>query len=94
MLLIDDLLLRALGISLGPLDLFYLIDIIGNYARDLYNEENTKNIKKGIKENRLLYELEEISLNEYVIINKDLNNKLKEFEKITKLNLPGRINLL
>jgi len=94
MLLIDDLLLRALGISLGPLDLFYLLDIIGNYARDLYNEENMKNIKKGIKENRLLYELGEISLNEYVIINKDLNNKLKEFEKITKLNLTGRINLL
>ncbi len=63
MLLIDDVLLRALGLSLKPFDMIWMLELMRDCA--LKEKYNTKEIKNQIKENRLLFEIEEISEEEY-----------------------------
>ena len=94
MFFIDEILLRSLGIVLGPFDLFYILEIIEEYSRGLYIQEQLKELRNKIKENRLYYELGESTLKEYSTRNDNLNKKLKKFEKTRKINFPGRINLL
>lgn len=94
MLFIDDLLLRAIGISLGPLDLIYILEVIGDYARDQFVEENMKTLRDRLKENRLLFELQEIPANEYMTINTEITRKLSEFLKMKSVRLNERINIL
>lgn len=94
MLFIDDLLLRSLGIVLKPFDLIYILEVIGDYSRGLFVQENLKRIRDRIKENRLLYELGDTNRAEYMRIDGELNNKVKEYEKIKKINLNERIDLL
>lgn len=91
---IDDLLLRAIGISLGPLDLIYILEVIGDYARDQFVEENMKTLRDRLKENRLLFELQEIPANEYMTINTEITRKLSEFLKMKSVRLNERINIL
>jgi len=93
-LFIDDLLLRAIGISLGPLDLIYILEVIGDYARDQFVEENMKTLRDRLKENRLLFELQEIPANEYMTINTEITRKLSEFLKMKSVRLNERINIL
>ena len=53
-----------------------------------------KDISNSLKENRLLFELGEITREEYEQKNKELNQKLKKIEKVNRLNLKQRINIL
>ncbi len=63
MILIDDLILRAVGISLKPFDLIWIMELMNDYA--LKEKYDFKKITNQMKENNLLFEIGEISKEEY-----------------------------
>jgi hypothetical protein len=75
--LIDDIFLRTLGISLPPFDTLWLLETITNYVEDARYQEIQRRINDKIKENRLLYELGEITKEEYENKNDELNQQQK-----------------
>jgi len=91
---LDDILLRAIGISVPPFDMIWLMETIDEYARGVFGEETKKQITRILKENRLLYELKEITQEEYENKNNELNRKLKEVEKVDSMNAKHKISLL
>ena len=91
---VDDIFLRMLGISIPPFDMIWLMETLEDYARELLEEETQKEISNSLKENRLLFELGEITREEYEQRNKELNKKIKKIEKVSRMNLKQRINIL
>jgi len=91
---VDDIFLRMLGISIPPFDMIWVMETLEDYARGLLEEEAQKEVSNSIKENRLLFELGEITREEYEQKNKELNQKLKKIEKVNRLNLRQKINIL
>ena len=91
---VDDIFLRMLGISIPPFDMIWMMETLEDYARELLEEETQKEISNSLKENRLLFELGEITREEYEQRNMELNQKLKKIEKVNRLNLRQRINIL
>jgi len=92
--LIDDIFLRMLGISIPPFDMIWLMETISDYVEDIREKESHEKITSKIKENRLLYELGEITKEEYEKRNGELNNKLQMNNRINRTNLNKRINIL
>ena len=92
--LIDDIFLRMLGISIPPFDIIWLMETILDYVEDVREKESHEKITNKIKENRLLYELGEITKEEYEKRNRELNNKLQMNNLINRTNLNKRINTL
>jgi len=91
---IDDIFLRMLGFSIPPFDMIWLMETIRDYVEDVRQEENQQKINNKIKENRLLYELGEITKEEYERRNGELNHKLRMNNRINRTNLNQRINIL
>jgi len=92
MFILDDLLLRQVGISIPGLDLLWTIEQIRGFAyKELYNPEKIKN---KIKENRMLYEFGEITIEEYIKINTELMQQLKLAERGEDMNLSVRTDIL
>lgn len=90
MFLIDDILLRSLGFSIPGLDMFWLFEQILYFTRkEMYDQ-----IKDRLKENRMLYELGEISDEDYVRINAKLVRQLRLAEKARDMNLGVRTDIL
>ncbi|MGD0954071.1 MAG: hypothetical protein ABR985_17055 [Methanotrichaceae archaeon] len=83
MFLIDDIILRSLGISMPPgLDMIGTIEQIQKQAyKEIYNPEK---IKSQFKENRLLYEFGELTREEYERTNAELMHYLKVAEEILR----------
>lgn len=86
MFLIDDVLLRTLGLSIKPFDTIWLMELMRNYA--LKEKYNIKNINNQIKENRLLFEMGEISEKEYKekqeLLLEELENANRIMENLSK----------
>lgn len=80
MFIIDDLLLRTVGISLKPFDMIWMLELLRNYA--LQEKYNLKKIDNQIKENRLLFEIGEITEEEYKKEHQLLLEERKESEEI------------
>jgi hypothetical protein len=91
---IDDIFLRMLGISIPPFDMIWLLETIRDYVEGVIGEETQQKINNKIKENRLLYELGEITKEEYERRNMELNNKRKINNRINRMNLNQRVNIL
>ena len=91
---IDDIFLRMLGISIPPFDMIWLMETILDYVEDIGEKESHEKITNKIKENRLLYELGEITKEEYEKRNEELNNKVQMNNRINRTNLNKRINIL
>lgn len=90
--LIDDLILRIFGISIPPFDLIWLLEQIRDLAiRDMYDPEK---ISDRIKENSILYELGEISKEEYEQSRDELMEKLKLAQRVRETNLEHRVDIL
>lgn len=90
MFLIDDLLARAVGFSIPGLDIFWLFEQILYFAhKEMYDQ-----IKDKLKENRMLYELGEMTNDEYVKSNSLLVRQLKLAEKARDMNLSVRTDIL
>ncbi|MCQ8902533.1 MAG: gas vesicle protein GvpG [Methanothrix sp.] len=82
MFVIDDLLLRSVGISVPGLDLIWTLEQIRGYAqRELYNPERIRN---QIKEIRLLYEFGELSHEEYLERTEQLMQRLRIAEELQR----------
>ena len=92
--LIDDLLLRTLGLSIPPFDMLWLIETVTDYVENVRQEESQQKINRKIKENRLLYELGEITREEYERRSRELNQQLKISKLKNNTNLNKRISLL
>jgi hypothetical protein len=92
MFIIDDILLRMLGISIPGFDLISDIEIIRDFAyRELYNPDKIKN---QIKENQMLYEFYELSTEEYEERKTELMRQLKFAERVLETNLNVRTDIL
>ncbi len=92
MFIIDDILLRQMGITIPGLDLIWTLEQIRDFAhRELYNPEKIKN---SIKENRLLFELGEMTIDEYEKTNAELLQELKLAELGAEMNLGVRTDIL
>jgi len=91
---IDDFVLRMFGISLAPFDMIWLMETIRNYVEDAWEEETQQKINNKIKENRLLYELGEITKEEYERRNGELNHQRKMNKRIGRMDLNQRIDIL
>jgi len=91
---IDDIFLRMLGISIPPFDMIWLMETILDYGEDIREKESHEKITSKIKENRLLYELGEITKEEYEKRNGELNNKVQMNNRINRTNLNQRLNIL
>ena len=92
MFLIDDIVLRSLGISIPSIDMFWTIEQIYKFAyKETYNPEK---IKSQIKENRLLYEFGETSREEYEQTNSELMYKLRLALKASEMDLGQKTDLL
>jgi len=83
-----------LGISIPPFDMIWLMEAILDYVEDIREKESHEKITNKIKENRLLYELGEITKEEYEKRNGELNNKLQMNNRINRTNLNQRLNIL
>ncbi|MGD9911036.1 gas vesicle protein GvpG [Methanothrix sp.] len=80
MFVIDDFLLRSIGISVPGLDLIWTLEQIRGYAqRELYNPERIRN---HIKEIRLLYEFGEMSREDYLERTEQLMQRLRIAEQL------------
>lgn len=92
MFIIDDILLRAAGITIPGLSLIWTLEQIRDMAyKELYNPEKIKN---KIKENRLLFEFGELTSGEYENNNTKLLKELKFAERGTEMNLSVRTDIL
>lgn len=92
--IVDDLFLRILGISIPPFDMLWLMETITDYVEDVMQKENQQKITNKMKENRLLYELGEITKEKYEKRSQELNRKLRMSNQIKRMNLNQRINIL
>ena len=63
MIIIDDLLLRAIGISIPPFDMIWLLETIRDFAEK--ERFNVAELSDKLKENRMLFELGEIDKKTY-----------------------------
>ena len=91
---IDDIFLRMLGFSIPPFDMIWLMETIRDYVEEVRAEETQQRINNKIKENRLLYELGEITKEEYERRNGELNHQRQMNNRINRTNLNQRINIL
>ncbi len=80
MFLIDDLLLRILGIPLKPFDMVWMLELLRNYA--FQEKYSVKGINNQLKENQLLFEIGECNEEEYRERNALLLERRKEAEEI------------
>lgn len=90
--IIDDIFLRMLGLSIPPFDMIWLLEQIENYAKaEMYD---VGMINKQLKENRMLFEFEEITEEQYDKRNRELNHKLKIANQVNNSNINSRVNVL
>lgn len=93
MFVIDDIILRMLGIQLPvPFDMLTIFEYIRDFAlKEKYNPEK---IKDQLKENRMLYEMGEISEEEYKKRDAELKHKLKIADRVKDIDLNTRMDIL
>jgi hypothetical protein len=84
--------LRELGIEIPGISLLWTMEQLREFAfKELYNPEK---IRGQIKENRLLYELGEVSLKEYERKNAELLRKLQLAQRSEEMNIRVRSDIL
>ncbi len=92
MFLIDDVFLRALGLSIPGWDTVWLMELLRDFAyKEMYNPEE---IQDKIKENRMLYESGEITEEEYRKLEEELLSRLKLTKRVEEMNLKVRMDIL
>jgi hypothetical protein len=83
-----------IGLSIPPFDMIWLMETITDYADEAKVKETQQKINNEIRENRLLYELGEITKEEYERRNSELNHRRLMNKRINRVRLSQRINLL
>jgi uncharacterized membrane protein len=83
-----------IGISIPPFDMIWLMETLTDYVNDARMKETQQKINNEIRENRLLYELGEITKEEYDKRNSELNHRRLMNNRINRVRLNQRINIL
>jgi len=83
-----------IGLSIPPFDMIWLMETITDYVDEARVKETQQKINNKLRENRLLYELGEITKEEYDLRNKELNHRRLMNRRINRVRLSQRINLL
>ena len=92
MFLLDDMLLRAAGVSIPGIDLIDIFERINDFAlKEIYDLDK---INGQIKENRLLFEMGERTKEEYEKTNRELLGKRETAEKIREMDINKRFDIL
>jgi len=91
---IDDIFLRMVGFSLPPFDMIWLMETITDHAEETWVKENQQKINNKIRESRLLYELGEITKEEYDKRNMALSHQRLLYKRVNRVQLSQRINSL
>ena len=92
MFILDDFLLRMLGVSVPGLDFISTLELVKSLAyKELYNPEKVKN---KIKENQMLYEFGEVSKDNFEETKSRLIEQLKFMERFEEMNLSVRTDIL
>jgi cobalamin biosynthesis Mg chelatase CobN len=94
MFFIDDIFLRMFGLSIPPFDMIWLMETITDYVDDSRVKEIQQRIINEIRETRLLFELGEITKEEYSKRNSKLNHQRLMNKRVSRVNLDQRINIL
>jgi 2-methylisocitrate lyase-like PEP mutase family enzyme len=79
--------------SVPPFDMLWLLETITSYVEDARQEGVLQEINNKIKENRLLYELGEITKEEYEKRSRELNRQLRMSDLKNRKDLTKRIIL-
>ena len=82
------------GFSLPPFDMIWLMETITDYVDEARVKETQQKINNKLRENRLLYELGEITKEEYDRRNSELNHQRLMNKQINRVRLSQRINIL
>ena len=80
MFILDDILLRTLGISIPPFDMLWLLETIRDFAQQ--QQFNLAEIEDKLKENRLLFELGALKKETYEKVEKMLIKRREEALKV------------
>lgn len=92
--MIDDVFLRMFGVSIPPFDMLWLMETITDFVENEWKGESQQKVRNKIKENRLLFELGEITREEYEARNNELNQELRMTDRINRTNFNQRISIL
>jgi hypothetical protein len=74
--------------------MIWMMELLHNYSYKTMAQENSEKITNSIKENRLLYELGEITSEEYATAVEKLNHQRKILHQEKGINLNYRVNML
>lgn len=88
MFIADDLLTRSLGFTENPFDLIWLMDKIHKHA--LKEKWDIEEINNRLKENRLKYEFNEITEEEYQEREDKIQEELKIAKKVRQTEIGGQ----
>jgi len=91
---IDDIFLEMLGLSVPPFDMIWLMETIMDYGDEGRVKENQKRINNELRENRLLFELGEITKEEYENQNNELCHQRLMNKRLNIVRPSQRINIL
>lgn len=91
---VDDLFLRMIGLSIPPFDMIWLMETIADHVDEKRVKENQQRINNELRENRLLYELGEITKEEYDKKNSKLTHQRLMNQRMSRANFNQRINIL
>ena len=85
MFIVDDIVFRALGLEMPGLDLLWMIEQLRDISfKGMYD---TGKIKSQLKENRMLFEIGDIPVEEYERKNAALLQKLKLAERYDEMDI-------
>jgi O-methyltransferase involved in polyketide biosynthesis len=82
------------GFSMPPFDIIWLMETIADYVDEGRVKENLRRINSELRENRLLYELGEITKEEYDKRNRELSHQRQMNRRVKRARLNQRINIL
>ena len=74
--------------------MIWLMETITDHVNDTVVKENHRKINNQIRENRLLYELGEITKKEYDVRNSELEHQRRINKRIDRVRLNQRTSLL
>ena len=82
-----------IGLSIPPFDMIWLMETITDYVDEARVKETQQKINNKLRENRLLYELGEITKQDYDMRNSELEHQRLINKRIDRVRVNQRINL-
>lgn len=91
---VDDIFLEMVGLSMPPFDMIWLMETIMDYGDEGRVKENQQRINGQLRENRLLFELGDITKDEYDGKDKVLCHQRLMNKRLFTVRPSQRMNIL